>query len=185
MKKTLIIMLFCAATMALAAHRGLIGLLLHGLLHTVAQGVDLGVGTTGGNDKILCQRRQLCHLDGADLLAFLLIQCLYGDQCQFLSSHLHSSCSFLYQLILPAHFPALQVLQGSQAPPAGFPAQKESLPAAAALRLPDPAPVRRRAAVSPGDFPVLSPAHPSQAVLPFRIHRRAVHRPRPFPAVPP
>ena len=68
-----------AVPVALTAEGLLAALLVHGLLHRAAQGVDLGVGGSGGNDEIIRQCGLLRHLNDGDLLALLLIQGLGGN----------------------------------------------------------------------------------------------------------
>ena len=77
-----------AVTVALAAERILAGLLLQCLLHSAAEGVDLGVGGTAGNDKIVSDGGKIGDLNGGDLLALLLVQGLCGNDSQFLRCHI-------------------------------------------------------------------------------------------------
>ena len=72
------------------------GLFLHGLFHRVAQGVDLGVGPAGGDDKIVRQGGQVRNLNGADFLALLLVQGLGRNNGQFFRCHRHASLSRKY-----------------------------------------------------------------------------------------
>ena len=76
-----------AVPVALPVKGRFAGLLLQGLFHGAAQGVDLGVGCAGGDDKVVCQGGEVCDLDGGDLLAFFFIQGLYRGDCQFLRCH--------------------------------------------------------------------------------------------------
>ena len=68
-----------AVPVTLPAQRILPRLLLHGLFHSAAQRVDLGVGGAGGDDEVVRQGGLLRHLDGGDLLALLFIQRLGGN----------------------------------------------------------------------------------------------------------
>ena len=71
-----------AAAVALAVQRLLAGL-RELLLHLVAQRVDLRVGRTGADDKILRERRDLVDADELDIFALLAVERLGSDLSQF------------------------------------------------------------------------------------------------------
>ena len=66
---------------AFTAQGHLVRLFLHSLFHAAAQGVDLGVGAAGGDDKIVRQSGLLGNFDGGNLLALLFIPRLCRDDC--------------------------------------------------------------------------------------------------------
>ncbi|CAN3972081.1 Ribokinase, partial [Dysosmobacter welbionis] len=76
-----------AVPVALPAERILPRLLLHGLLHCAAQGVDLGVGIAGGNDEIVRQGGLLRDLDGGDVAALFLVQGFGRSQGHLFGCH--------------------------------------------------------------------------------------------------
>ena len=71
-----------AAAVALAVQR-LLALFGQFLFHRVAQRVDLRVGRTGADDKVLRERRDLVDADESDLLTLFAVECLDGDLGQF------------------------------------------------------------------------------------------------------
>ena len=70
-----------AVPVAFPAERILSGLLLQRLFHRAAQRVDLRIGRTGGDDKVIRQSGQVRDLDGRDLLSLLLVQRLWRKDC--------------------------------------------------------------------------------------------------------
>ena len=76
-----------AVPVALPAEGILPRLLLHGLLHRAAQGVDLGVGGAGGDDEIVRQGGLLRDFNSGDVAALFFVQGLGRDQGQFFRCH--------------------------------------------------------------------------------------------------
>ena len=71
-----------AAAVALAVQR-LFARLRELLFHLVAQGVDLRVGRTGADDKVLRERRDLVDANEFDLLTLFAVECFHGDLGHF------------------------------------------------------------------------------------------------------